>query len=1052
MEDLEYFEKILKENKIVHLDLPSGSGRTYILNSLYSKLKRNSLFTHYSSHRTPVGEIFFTLLNLVDKKEFFKEKGRSVGPILRRYIHPRFLKFLEPYEPEVVVNLDIEVSQVFEIIETLLKNKNIKYWFIDNWQSYLEYNEFFKILIPLISGRLNIHFFIVGECLPEFPYIFKIDKENCKIPLVDKDFVIKEMSKVFNIDLSKAKSLYKLSKGDWNNAKIIYKNNFRILEDILREKINRLNSSERKALYTLTLIGKTFSTTSIKAVKELYTPLFFFKDFIDSEIIRWEYPLWRFSSNDVLRIIKETIPQSEYYNLYSSFISKLISYNYSDLWGRIAILAERAEDKKRWLYAKLREFRNANNLHEELKIMKEIIKRGEKKDIYLKKMLKILIDTQRFSEALEVLENIENKTLLDMSHIVRCSAYLGEYDHAEKIEKEIVKNLSIRYELPEILSNVSAYYFLKKESKRGLDLLNSYIKEIINLWSSPRYLANYYNSLAILNSMEGKYMDALHFYNLALDYAKKSNDKLVLYKVINNLGDVERYVYGPKSSIKYNLEAYELSKNFSKNLSVISLANVINSKSQFFTLEKIEELSKEMEELLEDINMEYFCYIGYRELGFAYINYHKFEKVERILHYLKKIKTIPECEVLIKILKGYLGENIDLESLEDEILNTKEEQFILLYMRLLLEKGLFSTRIIDKFSSELPFYKFMKGLIKGENLLSLLTYVDSMLERWEFLDALNSYLLFINYLEKLSNKHLSHFLYNSCFEALSLSILLKLDHLAEKIKNKVLSFHDSIINKNIDIKVLENYFQNALINSDDENQVIKLLYRTFSDYLKDFLIKIEIGSKVIKEGNLLLGEENLRFYYQKPPFSISLYSREIPDPYIIFILRSFLKAFIVFWERKYGLYDPLTGLFNRAYGIKRIEEVYLDYKRSMEPFSIIFIDVDSLKKINDTMGHSYGDYVLQEVASSIRSIIRQSDFAIRWGGDEFLVLLRRTRYDEALKVAQRIEEKLKEVSQGKFGISYGIDTISEEITNYEEMIRRADIKMYAEKYDKIERS
>jgi len=951
----------------------------------------------------------------------------------------------------VVVNLETEAFQIFKIIEVLLKNKHIKYWFIDNWQTYLEYNEVFKILIPLISERLNIHFLIVGEDLPEFPYIFKIDEKNCEIPILEKDFVIEEMSKAFNIDLNKAKVLYELSRGDWNNARTIFKNDFHPLEDILREKLSQLNPSEKKALYTLTLIGKTFSTRTIKAVKDLYTPLFFFKDFQDSEIIRWEYPLWRFSSNDIFRIIKESIPKSEYDNIYLPFIDKLISYNYSDLWGRAAIIAERAGDRKRWLYAKLREFRNVNNLHKQLNILREIIEKVEKKDLYLRRMLKILMYTQNFSEALEVSESIEDKTLLDMSQIVKSASYLGKYDYAEKTLKEILKNLSISYNLPEILCNISVYYLLRKEIEKGLDLLNHYIREIINLKSSPVYLANYYNSLALLNSMEGKYMDALHFYNLALDYAKKSNDKLALYKAINNLGTMEWYFYGPKGSINHSLEAYELSKNFSKSLSVTSLDNVIISKSQFFTSKEIEKLLQDMEELLKDIDIDYFYNTGCKRLAITYTDYHRWEDVERTLPYLRKVENIPENNVLIKILEGFLGKDVDLLSLEDQVLETKDEETIILYMRLLLEKGLISQKIINEFSLELPFYKFIRGLMKGEDPLSLLTYLDAMLERWEFLDILNSYLLFINHLKKLNNKDLNHFLYNSYFEALGLTILLKLDHLTESIRNEMAPFYNEIINKETAIQTLESYLQDAIINSDNEDQLITIIVRALSDYLEDFLIKIEVGSRVIKEGDLLLGEGDLKYSYRKSPFSISLYSWENPDPYIIFILRSFIKDLIVFWERKYGLYDPLTELFNRAYGIKRVEEAFLDYKRNSETFSIVFADVDNLKKINDTMGHCYGDYVLKQVASSIKSTIRQNDFAVRWGGDEFLVLLRRTGYDEAVKVAKRIDEKIQEVSKGKFGVSYGVETVSEEMADYEELIKNVDTKMYTEKYEKLKR-
>ena len=148
------------------------------------------------------------------------------------------------------------------------------------------------------------------------------------------------------------------------------------------------------------------------------------------------------------------------------------------------------------------------------------------------------------------------------------------------------------------------------------------------------------------------------------------------------------------------------------------------------------------------------------------------------------------------------------------------------------------------------------------------------------------------------------------------------------------------------------------------------------------------------------------------------------------------------------MYDALTGLLNRTYGIKRIEELFNEYKRNKEPFSIVFIDVDSLKKINDTMGHSYGDLVLQEIASSIKSTIRQTDYAIRWGGDEFLILLRNTDYDNAEKVIKKIDDRISASSNGRFSVSYGVEAVSEYTTTYNKLIETADIKMYANKYSK----
>lgn len=1040
LEVVSYFKRFLEDYPLVYLNLPSGSGRTYVLSSLYSDLRENSLFTRYSSHRTPAGEFLLTMLRLVDRKSFFREKGSIVGPILRRYIHPSFLKYLRPYKTQDVIDIDTEVIQILDVAELILKGKKINYWFIDDWQEYEDYNELFGPLLPRFIERFGIHFFITGRDLPQFPY-FEISKDSGSIPFIEKDFVLEEIERSFGLTYREADEVYTLAKGNWNDIILILRNGYRPVDAIVRENLERLTLPEKKALYSMSAIGKTFSTRTIKAIRDLYTISPFFKDFIDRGIIRWEYPLWRFASDSVLEVIREGISESENRKIHTSLIDKLSAYNYSDLWGRIAILAGRIGDEARWLYAKLREYRNTNLVDKRLKSLREIIDRGYRKDLYLRRMSKILVDTHRYSEALNILENIREKRLLDLALEVRCLSYLGRYEEAKVVLDKILEDLKLDYDTPEVLSQLASYYFLQGRSKDGLELLNSYIKEMIDISSSPRFLSDFYNSLAILNSISGNINDALHFFTLALDYAKKSNNNLSLYRVTNNLGDVERYVYGPKTSIRYALDAYRLSKMLSKNFMVVSLANLINTKIQFCHLTEIEPLLGELERLLEYIDVEYFSYIGYRRLSLVSIYHHKIEDLRRYLTHLRIIESIPESKVLVKILEGYLGEETDLLSLEKDVLDTNEIQTIILYLRLLLERGLTSKRIIREFSLEFPLYNFLRALMEGEDLPNLLAHVDNMLERWEFLDALNAYLL-LTKRDELQEWHL--FL---LVEAMSISLLLGLSSITSYLRERIYSEGFNTY-RYIEIKSNENYYKDAIINSEDEFQAISFICSVISRYLSDFFIRIKIGLRYIDGGNSLLGEDDKRLHYERSSFSITLYSREEPERFILFLLRSLLNAFVFFWSRRYGIYDPLTGLFNRAYGVSEIEKLYNRYKRTGEPFSVIFIDIDSLKRINDTMGHSYGDYVLQQVASSIRGVIRQYDSVIRWGGDEFLVLLGNTDYTSALEIAKRINDKINSSSRGSFSVSYGVETISEDIDSYDRLIEIADIKMYTNKHSK----
>jgi len=110
------------------------------------------------------------------------------------------------------------------------------------------------------------------------------------------------------------------------------------------------------------------------------------------------------------------------------------------------------------------------------------------------------------------------------------------------------------------------------------------------------------------------------------------------------------------------------------------------------------------------------------------------------------------------------------------------------------------------------------------------------------------------------------------------------------------------------------------------------------------------------------------------------------------------------------------------------------------------MDVDNLKNINDTLGQPVGDQVLREVAFGLKKRLRQSDFAVRWGGDEFLVILLQSDEQGAQKVAERIEME-RANSPIPVGLSYGI-VEAKEVLTLEELLRTSDARMYLQKRSK----
>ncbi|OEU77608.1 MAG: hypothetical protein BA869_08230, partial [Desulfuromonadales bacterium C00003107] len=110
--------------------------------------------------------------------------------------------------------------------------------------------------------------------------------------------------------------------------------------------------------------------------------------------------------------------------------------------------------------------------------------------------------------------------------------------------------------------------------------------------------------------------------------------------------------------------------------------------------------------------------------------------------------------------------------------------------------------------------------------------------------------------------------------------------------------------------------------------------------------------------------------------------------------------------------DGLTGLFNRAYFDATIEQETARSLRSKKPLSLLFIDLDFFKKINDTYGHQAGDRVLEKVALVLQEQSRNSDTVCRYGGEEFAIILPETPRSHAQMVAERIRRKVSTLDCG----------------------------------------
>ena len=148
--------------------------------------------------------------------------------------------------------------------------------------------------------------------------------------------------------------------------------------------------------------------------------------------------------------------------------------------------------------------------------------------------------------------------------------------------------------------------------------------------------------------------------------------------------------------------------------------------------------------------------------------------------------------------------------------------------------------------------------------------------------------------------------------------------------------------------------------------------------------------------------------------------------------------------------DNLTALPNRAMFHDRLTQALSLAKRTGQPLSVMMLDLDRFKYVNDTLGHPVGDMVLKQVAARLRKLLRQSDTVARLGGDEFAVLLQSGDPDRATTVARKILQTLEtpiiiEEQPIDVGTSIGIVYFPEHGEDADMLLRRADIAMYAAK-------
>jgi polar amino acid transport system substrate-binding protein len=290
----------------------------------------------------------------------------------------------------------------------------------------------------------------------------------------------------------------------------------------------------------------------------------------------------------------------------------------------------------------------------------------------------------------------------------------------------------------------------------------------------------------------------------------------------------------------------------------------------------------------------------------------------------------------------------------------------------------------------------------------------------------------------------------------------------EIYKTKYLSF----LNKNINFNTqpyhllikAQHFFDKAYFSNDKTEKIKYLnLSKAFLNTFKDNEAQkaVSIINEILKTGQFTKHEKRL-FYKEISNLSIKTYKKSLNNiktldnlkeyinqnaiytEFLIFLLTSAILTTILLLNfikfiKEASAYDQLTKAYNR----KKFHEIKNTLPHPKN--AIILLDIDHFKRINDTYGHSKGDEVLKTIVKIIKQHIRKEDYVIRWGGEEFLIIIHDTSQEKGYKIAETLRKKIEKHDFNGIEVtaSFGVKECEDYIT--EEDINLVDKALYKAK-------
>jgi len=214
---------------------------------------------------------------------------------------------------------------------------------------------------------------------------------------------------------------------------------------------------------------------------------------------------------------------------------------------------------------------------------------------------------------------------------------------------------------------------------------------------------------------------------------------------------------------------------------------------------------------------------------------------------------------------------------------------------------------------------------------------------------------------------------------------------------------------------------------------------SFSDFKSKIIIPLIFDKKIIG---------GICFYARQ---DIDYSSFRFFDIMISELLAIFKMKYQYMEKEFMSVLDGLTGLYNRRQLELNLEQEYNRTKRHPSDFCLAILDIDFFKKVNDTYGHQYGDYVLKTVANLMKSCFRKTDLLYRYGGEELVIIMPETNIEGGLIPVQRLRRTVEEYDfeyngvKAKVTVSIGLTMNYQDFNNHTEMLKSADEALYKAK-------